>query len=73
MKTAEKWAKRIQNSKEPWPKLVELIQQDALIEGLRIASEIAQSNLLCGEASGLITRDQILSEISRREQEGKKV
>lgn len=30
MKTAEQWANRIQNSKEPWAKLVAEIQADAL-------------------------------------------
>ena len=31
MKTAEEWAKRIENSKEPWADLVRLIQQDACL------------------------------------------
>lgn len=30
MKTDEEWARRIQNSKEPWAKLVAAIQIDAL-------------------------------------------
>ena len=29
MKTAEQWATRVQNSKEPWAQLVAEIQQDA--------------------------------------------
>lgn len=40
MKTAEEWAKRIQNSKEPWPKLVELIQRDAMIAAYERAEKI---------------------------------
>jgi hypothetical protein len=31
MKTAEQWANRVQNSKEPWAKLVAEIQTDALL------------------------------------------
>ncbi len=30
MKTATEWANRIQNSKEPWAKLVEEIQREAV-------------------------------------------
>ena len=40
MKTPEQWAKRVQNSKEPWAKLVAEIQSDAHQQGLTDAAEI---------------------------------
>lgn len=43
MKTAEQWAKRVQNSKESWEKLVELIQNDAIKHGMILASRIVRS------------------------------
>lgn len=42
MKTAEEWAKRVQNSKEPWAKLVAGIQLDAMREGMKRAAVIAE-------------------------------
>jgi|ERR1035437_1296501 hypothetical protein len=40
MKTAKQWAARVQNSKEPWEKLVAEIQSDAAAE-LRAAAKDA--------------------------------
>jgi len=42
MKTAEQWANRIQNSKEPWAKLVGEIQSDAAKAALTLAAEIVR-------------------------------
>jgi hypothetical protein len=41
MKTAKQWAARVQNSKEPWEKLVWEIQNDALTTAADKVAEIA--------------------------------
>ena len=41
MKTPEQWANRVQNSKEPWAKLVAEIQNDALKHSAGICRNMA--------------------------------
>lgn len=62
MKSAEEWAVRIQNSKEPWPKLVEMIQLDAFKAGARWAAgqcgfvdDTPCNDFERGENSGMLT------------------
>lgn len=43
MKTAKQWAARVQNSKEPWEKLVWEIQSDALQYATAICIRHAES------------------------------
>jgi len=48
MKTAKQWAARVQNSKEPWEKLVWEIQSDALQYAAAICIHHAQTGNLSG-------------------------
>lgn len=64
MKTPEQWAARIQNSKEPWAKLVTEIQLDAVKEGARRAAKIvAQRNfpVISDDTKAIITAAETLT------------
>jgi hypothetical protein len=52
MKSAEQWAKRVQNSKEPWAKLVAEIQSDAYQQALADAEDACVKNAATGNVGG---------------------